>query len=344
MAARPVIEFYKPTLRKKELLAVLETMVAERLSRGPALKEAGKELRKAGLGEPFILSSAFDAVKLFLSVIGNSASKPFLLTDPFSRPEVVSYFKDAGLEIYCVDIDEQGEPHFPSLETPEGIPVGFFSHFGGMERNLAGFSNFGAKYERKILIEDRTDLFLSPEEIREHEFYPLPDIEEHVVFISFEEYSPVTAARGAALFARKAWRKHFSERQGEYATIPEILASLLIEQVKNARKNYFQRYKISREYNRLIQREESGSDGIRALSQDSTVRLSRFTYPVSTDGRAVEFRNMLEENGIGSKTLPLIDEAFPVARKLAGDLLLLPLYPTLLPAELKRISLFVRNL
>ncbi|MGN0907328.1 MAG: DegT/DnrJ/EryC1/StrS family aminotransferase [Bullifex sp.] len=272
-----LIRFYKPTLRRKDMDAVLQTMVDEKIGPGDRRKLFLKSLCEyLGIKDGIALRSYPEAIKTALSVLS-------LETGSCVAVSVLSP------EIYRTVLTEMG---FKMMLLDVSPDTGCVSQSEAERAVKEGASAF-------IIHEPLSQL---PHDLKDMAF-PVPVIEDitesfassfsgfragslgDIVIAAFEEESLVSAGGGAAVLSSKGTYidqvKKYGRRYNPYSELPDLNAALGVIQLMNIDENLKKRRELFRLFSQAAMKSDVKLFGIRSLDFEP----SGFNFPVIATGR-----------------------------------------------------------
>ncbi|MCI7806624.1 MAG: DegT/DnrJ/EryC1/StrS family aminotransferase [Spirochaetales bacterium] len=275
-----LIRFYKPTLRRKDMDAVLQTMVDEKIGPGDRRKLFLRSLCEyLGLKDGIALRSYPDAIGTALSVLNAEPGSTIAVS--VLSPEIYrTVITENGLKMMLLDVS----PDTGCISADEAKRA----ESEGAAAILLHEPLSQVPYDLKDLslsiplIEDITESFASS-------FGPfragcLGDI----VIAAFEEESIVSTGGGAAVLSSKSAyidsvRKH-ARRYNPFAELPDLNASLGVVQLLNIDENLKKRRELFRLFSQAAMKSDVKLFGIRSLDFEP----SGFHFPIIASGRPDE--------------------------------------------------------
>jgi Predicted pyridoxal phosphate-dependent enzyme apparently involved in regulation of cell wall biogenesis len=335
-----LIRFYKPTLRRKDMDAVLQTMVDEKIGPGEKKKEFVTLFSqlipdvKGGLA----LRTYPDAIKLALLSVGCKAGDKVALSvlSPMIYKSVVEML---GMKLMLLDIDsETGCLSLKEAERAanEGAKA-FLVHepLGQIPYNLTEIDNFNLP-----VIEDVTESL----GCRLGDFKP--GMLGQIVISALEEDGIISTGGGAVLYARKSevWDKVRAEEKPLrfYTELSDMNAALGIIQLLYFEQNLKRRFELYTQYKNSVQRTGNHLFGIENIDYES----NGFMFSVILNSKpdaAIAFANKYSvscapsfSTSIGSLYADKF-ELFPEALPSINRAVSFPLYPFLQQKEQESI-------
>ncbi len=335
-----MIQLHKPTLKRKDMDAVLSSMVDEAISPGARNREFALALKKCFNSEEcVVLRSYVRAFELACELLHlHEGSK--VVISPLSPVWYIQILKRFNCTILLADV----EPHtgcisYDSLRRllSEGISaIIIYSPFG----NLPDYEKF-ANITIPIL-EDLSQGFGS----RREGLQAAPNAS--MIITAFEEESVITTGGGAALLLQE--RKYYKELQTllgnteKLELLPDLNASLGIAQLKVMDQLLERRY----EYLELLINALKQSRHRVLLERSESCIPNGYTLPVQIDSRVQEVKKFIQRykieavNPFAENVLDLLDGTYrqdmvPNSAQFMLRTLCFPLYPLLSRDQLKSL-------
>lgn len=327
-----LIRFYKPTLRRKDMDAVLQTMVDEKIGPGDKKKEFvalfSQLLTKVsgGLG----LRSYPEALRLALLSIGLKP-KDKVAVSILSPLLYKTVCESLELDLILCDIDP--DTGILSMdEATKAVEQGakaFLLHepFGQIPYNAQELPTFGLP-----IIEDISESIGS--HLQEFKSGMLGSI----VICSLEEDNIISTGGGAIVFARnnETWEKLRTNNRPYrfYNEIPDMNAALGVIQLMNYEVNLKRRFELYTLYKNAILRTSHHLFGIENIDYES----NGFMFSVVLNSKiddAITFANKYSvscQRSFASSIGSLYQEKyelFPIALPAINRAVSFPLYPFL---------------
>lgn len=339
------IRFTKPTLTRKDMDAVLQTMVDEKIGPGEKKREFVK-LFSAFIGskDGIVLRSFSDVIAYSLSALNLEKGSTIALS--LFSPKIYEYvIKKMGYETYFTDVDEFGLPSIEDVQNgieSSGVKaLVVFSPLGSMYKELEGYRELSIP-----IIEDVSESLCS--EFGELKAGMLGDI----VICSFEEDGIISTAGGAIAVSRKddyidALKKELDKTK-RYNELPDMNASLGIVQLVKIESTIERRREIFKAFQQSLQK----GDGKSFLSGNINFNPNGFTFPVMIETRIDEAIAFAEKYGIevrrsfkdsiGNRFQEKYDR-YPNAVGPLSRCLSFPLYPFLKSTDVDTIEKVLRH-
>jgi dTDP-4-amino-4,6-dideoxygalactose transaminase len=355
------IDVYSPTIRRKEMDAVLTAMVEEKIGPGERsrfLIQTAKEhirfdsalaLRSPAVALHLALKSL--DVKVGQAVI-ISALSPVYYIHVIKDLQLIPLFCDVSFDIPCMNINTIEKT---IAATSLNICAVVMHHTQGFVPDTEGLERFGIP-----VIEDISQSYGSWYKTGETSDSRQPDKEELVVkfygkfcILGLEERDMLTSGGGALLFAMNrrdgVLLRNFSGIPDEY-NLPDINASLAIAQFKDVRKNIEKRRGITRIYTQS------------SLSLATRTKHKSFIFPDEDEYNGFSFSLILDTGlkdviSYARKKDIIVESAFDktlagaglceqctVSNSLALRTVLFPIYPRLQPEQVERVSRLIMTL
>lgn len=342
-----LIRFYKPTLRRKDMDAVLQTMVDEKIGPGERKKEFVAQFSayipsaKGG----YALRTYPDAIKFSLLAlkleigdkIAVSILSPMLYKTVIESLGYKLYLCDIDPETGCMSMDEA------TKAVEEGVKA-FLLHepFGQLPINLTDLPSFNLP-----IVEDITESFGSKlGETRCGELGTL-------VISAFEEDGVVSTGGGAIVISRKdAYWDNLKSVYKPYKTfseLPDMNAALGLIQIANLEMNMKRRFELYILFKNAILRGKHHIFGIENIDFES----NGYMFSVVVESKVedvIAFANKYSisckksfSSSIGSLYSDKY-ERFPNALPAINRAIAFPLYPFLQQKEQDSIAKVLSHL
>lgn len=285
------IRFTKPTLTRKDMDAVLQTMVDEKIGPGEKKREFVKLFASfVGAKDGIVLRSFVDTLSYCLYSLELPEHSAVALS--VYSPKIYEYvLKRLGLEIYLTDVDEYGQPSIEDIQNgieSNGVKaLILFSPLGSLYKDMSAYKELQIP-----IIEDVTESLCSS--FSDINAGMLGDI----VICSFEEDGIISTAGGAIAVSRKdeyteALKKEL-EKTKRYNELPDMNASLGIVQLVKIESTIERRREIFKAFQQSLQK----GDGKSFLSGNINFNPNAFTFPVVVETRIDEAIEFAQKNGI----------------------------------------------
>ncbi len=340
------IRFNKPTLIRKDMDAVLQTMVDEKIGPGEKKREFVKAFsqyigKKDGIAVRSFVDVLFHAISAL--ALENKASIALSVYTPKIYEHVI---RKMGYEIYLTDADEYGLPSLEDVQNgvaEKGVKALIvFSPLGSMYRETDGYRELEIP-----IIEDVTESLCS--EFADVSSGELGDI----VVCSLEEDGVISTAGGAiAVSARDEYidaLKKEAEKTRRYNDLPDLNASLGIVQLNKLNQTIERRREIFKVFQQALQK----GDAKAFLSGNINYLSNGYAFPVVIETRMDEAIAFAEKYGIEVKRAFTQSigrgyqdkfERYPNAVGPLQRCLLFPIYPFLKSADVDTIEKVLRHI
>lgn len=289
-----LIRFFKPTLRRKDMDAVLQTMVDEKIGPGERRKDFLKLLAaQTGSKDGVTERSYPSAIRLALEAVGVKEGDSVIAS--VLSPEIYkTVADDMGLKLILCDISpdsgcmsmeavsaafEKGGSCVLLHEPVCQVPV-------GLER----IKDLGLP-----VIEDMTQSFGSS-----HESLKAGDLGD-IVISAFEEDCVVSTGGGAAVLASDAGRieavKKAAAKTSPWTELPDMNAALGIIQLSNLEAHLARRRELYRMFSQSVMKTENKVFGQRSVDFLS----NGYVFPVVLNGRPDETIAFAKKYGVSCR-------------------------------------------
>ena len=322
------IDAYSPTIRRKEMDAVLTAMVQEHVGPGDQsqkLIQTAKEYLE--FDYCLALRSPVNAIMTALLAM-DLPEKSEILISALSPAYYVNSIRDLGLIPVCCDVDEStGNLSVETVKqklTSETKAV-IVHHILGFVPDTPQLMDLGLP-----LVEDCSRSFGA------HWGDKRAGSFGHFTVLGLEERDVLTAGGGALIYAmgRREGQvlRRYSDLYSEYR-LPDLNAALAIVQFREAERNYAIRKEIAAVYAQTTLRTRH-----KTLIQNGESEYNNYTYPIVLEAglkdvrayaakKDVELASAFEDSVISK--LPDMAKSCPIAGSLALRTVLVPLYPRL---------------
>ena len=348
------IEVYSPTIRRKEMDAVLTAMVEERIGPGERsrllLQTAKEQLRF-----DFALALRSPAIALHLALqaldlkdgdaVLISALSPRYYLQVLSDLRLIPMYCDVSFSFPCMN-RESIEKTINSKSAgvpPRGIVL---HHTLGYVPDTASITELGIP-----VIEDISQSYSLPSQDQEKDAAVMQPIRGVFAILGLEERDMLTSGGGALLFAtnRKdgSLLRAYSNIPAEYC-LPDINAALAVVQFREAVRNMARRREIAQVYTqaslRAAHKRFVPLDGVDYNNYAFSLVLETGMKDVAAYARKKEIlvENAFEQSLAGSGISDSAD--CPVSFSLSLRTVLFPLYPRLLSQDIQRVSRLISTL
>ena len=356
------IEHYSPTIRRKEMDAVLTAMVEDRIGPGERSRLL-IQTAKEHLHFDYALALRSPATALYLAlkaldlkdgdgVLASSLS-PRYYAQVFADLRLTPLYCDVSFSLPCMSREtiEKAIAAKPSGVEPRCIAL---HHTLGFVPDAASIAELGIP-----LIEDISQSYCpsgSPSADSAQDASSAEQTEKKLVHGAFailglEERDMLTSGGGALLFAMNrrdgSVLRNYSNIPPEYC-LPDINAALAVTQFREAAKNMIKRGEIAQAYTQASLRTKHkrfvSLDGVEYNNYAFPLVLETGMKDVSTYARKKEiivesaFEQSLAGAGISDSVL------CPVSYSLSLRTVLFPLYPRLHSQDAQRVSRLIMTL
>ncbi|MDR1107366.1 MAG: DegT/DnrJ/EryC1/StrS family aminotransferase [Treponema sp.] len=342
-----MIEVYSPTIRRKEMDAVLTALVEDRVGPGDQsrlLVQTAKEY----LHFDYCLSLRSPATALYLALRAlDPEDGRAVIISALSPRYYVKVIEDLRLRPVFCDVAPSSpsvnrETVAQALSGPEGAsPCCIVLHHTlGFVPDVAALAELGLP-----VIEDVSQSYgFSEGEGKE---------KAHGIFtiLGLEEKDMLTAGGGALLYAMNrrdgALLRNFAGLPGEYC-LPDMNAAMALVQFREAGKNMLKRNEIAGIYTRSSQRTRHR----RFIHRDDTV-YNNYAFPLVLETGLKDVKTYARKKEIAVESAfedtPAASGAAdaqkcPESRSLSLRTVLFPLYPRLRSQEVERVSKLILTL
>ena len=340
------IRFTKPTLIRRDMDAVLQTMVDEKIGPGERKKEFVRNYSAhIGKKDGIVLRTYPDAIAFTLRALSLSSGDVVALSI-FTPNVVCQVLSSFGLDVRILDSSKTSPISEEALEEvkSEGLKaVYLFEPMGFIPESKDVFASLGVP-----VIEDISESMDSYYE----DGIRAGDVGD-VVITSFEERSLISSAGGSGAFSGKeafvdALKKE-AGKTGRYTDMPDLNASLGNMQLLKLEETMEIRREIARAYQSSLQKSEAKP----FLPKSSSYKTNGYAFPLIIDGRIDDAKKFAKDNGVeieegfsnavGYKYRNEF-ERFPNGNAALSRCLVFPLYPMLKRSEIDTIEKVIRHI
>jgi dTDP-4-amino-4,6-dideoxygalactose transaminase len=363
------IEVYSPTIRRKEMDAVLTALVEDRIGPGEQTRLLIQICReKLGFDYCIALRSPVTALYSALSCLGLEEGQGVILSALSPR-----YYHNVlnDLKLKALYADVQSGSAYMSRETvekalqakPEGCNIGaiILHHTLGYLPNVQAVSELGIP-----VIEDCSQSYGTQGRqtaALNGSAAPIPGNNGVLTILGLEERDMLTSGGGALLYALNrrdaSVLRSMGELPPEYG-LPDMNAAMGVVQFREAQKNLERRREIAKIYNQaasrtrhkcFIQDTYQGVQSQGDQSQEDRYNNYAFSLILETgmkDVKAYARRKEIIvesafENTLAGSGMVLMEQC-PEACSLSLRTVLFPLYPRLRTEEVERVSKLIVTL
>jgi len=362
------IEVYSPTIRRKEMDAVLTAMVEDQIGPGERSRLL-IQTAKEHLHFDFALALRSPATALYLALkaldvqdgdgVLVSALSPRYYAQVFADLRLTPLYCDVSFSFPCISREsiEKAITAKPSGVEPRCIVL---HHTLGFVPDAAGIAELGIP-----IIEDISQSYSPPtggsppsaDSKQEAAAAPSPaqtPVAAHGVFaiLGLEERDMLTSGGGALLFAMNrrdaSVLRNYANIPPEYC-LPDINAALAVVQFREAARNMERRKEIAQAYTQASLRTKHK----RFVSLDGSPEYNHYAFPLALE------TGMKDVAAYARKKEIIVESAFehtlagagisdsvlcPVSYSLSLRTVLFPLYPRLHSADAQRVSKLIMTL
>jgi dTDP-4-amino-4,6-dideoxygalactose transaminase len=347
------IELYSPTIRRKEMDAVLTAMVEDQIGPGERSRLL-IQTAKEHLRFDYALALRSPATALYLALkaldvkdgdgVLVSALSPRYYAQVFADLRLTPLYCDVSFSLPCAGREsiEKAITAKPSGVEPRCIVL---HHTLGFVPDSSSIAELGIP-----VIEDISQSY-SPPSADTNQEAAAPAIHGVFAILGLEERDMLTSGGGALLFAmnRKDGTalRTFSNIPPEYC-LPDINAALAVVQFREAAKNMIKRREIAHAYTQASLRTKHK----RFISLDGT-EYNNYAFPLALE------TGMKDVAAYARKKEIIVESAFeqslagagisdsvlcPVSHSLSLRTVLFPLYPRLHVQDAQRVSRLIMTL
>ncbi len=340
-----LIRYTKPTLTRKDMDAVLQTMVDEKIGPGEKRREFLKLFASyVGKKDGIALRNFYDVIRYSLMSLPLSQGDGVALS--VLSPKVYELaIKDIGCKCYFTDVDDFSLPKVDDVKNSlkEGVKaLLIYEPLGAISKNSDEYKELGIP-----MIEDVSESLGSS--FGEFRAGGIGDI----VISSFEEDGIISTAGGAIAVSDKQEfvdnLKNLADKVKRYSDLPDMNASLGIVQLMKIEQTLQRRNEIFKAYMQSLMKGEGKS----FLSNNINFTANGYTFPVIIETRVDDALEFAKKYGIeakrnfttavGSRYLDKIDR-YPNAIPALSRCISFPLYPFLKSTDVDNIEKVLRHI
>jgi dTDP-4-amino-4,6-dideoxygalactose transaminase len=341
------IEVYSPTIRRKEMDAVLTAMVEDRIGPGDHAKFLVQTAREK-IKFDYCLSLRSPAIALYLALkslnlekrqgVLISALSPLYYGRVIEDLDLVPHYCDVNASTGCVS----RETVLKALEDSQNIRCMILHHTLGFIPDADAVSEFGLP-----VIEDCSKSYGTEMEMGERSTTVFTPV---LTILGLEERDVLTSGGGALLYSANrrdsAMLRGLSDLPPEYG-LPDMNAALAVVQFKEAAKNLSKRREIAELYTQsairtrhrmFIRQEKEYNNYAFPLILETGVNEVK-AYSRRKD---IVVESAFENTLAGSGVVP--PEKCPHAYSLSLRTVLFPLYPRLGMAKAGKVAKLIMTL
>lgn len=345
----PMIRFYKPTLKRKDMDGVLQTMVNEEIGPGESSRlftQMFAERVKCSKGLSF--RTYPDCIDTALKVLGIDETSTVAIS--LLAPSVYYHeLKKTGCTVVFVDVDrENGLPDEQSVLSSGAQFLVLYDTCGSLALKYNRESTYAEKvsYGDVKILEDVSEAlgsFCGEEYV--------PGDWGSVVVSSFEDNNIVSCAGGAGLAVKDDYLSSFKEQTvSAFSRMTDLNASLGAVQLQNLDSNCERSRKICQRYTQKLMQTKHKAFGLTLLDFNSSCSC----FAVFLDSKPEDSIKFGARNGVPvvrtfSDSICSIYEgdlfaSFPVSAAYYFRTVSFPVYPFLKDTEIDLIAKVIAHL
>jgi dTDP-4-amino-4,6-dideoxygalactose transaminase len=345
------IEVYSPTIRRKEMDAVLTVLVEEKIGPGEQSRRL-VQIAKENLRFDYALAlrspaiALCTALKLFRSAPADGAPAPAILVSALSPSYYAQAAEDAGMEVVISDVDPASGCVTTELITAAVEKAGGRVRCIALHESLGSLPDINAVIELGIpVIEDCSTSYGSALGEKKAGTFGALSI------LGLEERDLLTAGGGALLFAAErrnaAVLRNLPPLPPEYG-LPDMNAAMALVQMREAARNAEKRAEIARLYTDAALRGRH-----KRFTQPENFEPNNYAFPLVLETGMKDVAAYAKKKDIAvesafSGTLIssglISGENYPGAYSLSLRTVLFPIYPRLGLANASRVAKLIQTL
>lgn len=344
-----MIQFYKPTLKRKDMDSVLQTMVDEHIGPGERAKlfmQAFSETVRATSSVAF--RSYPDCIKAALTLMGAQSGVKVAIS-PLAPAIYKSVLEELGVEIVYVDVDrENGCPKEDQVVSSGAEILVLYESYGTIPVRYNEQTTFAEKcdYSSVKVLEDISESIGST--LKDEDF---AGSWGNIVVCALEEDCVVSSGGGAIMAVKGDYVNLLrGKRPSKYLRMPDMNAALGLVQLSNLKENCEKRREVLKMYQQSLAKTRHKQFGLSMLDFESNASGFPIFLEVKPE-EVVKFANKHEVPMIlafGDCMMKLIEgdhfEMFPIAASYYYRAVSVPLYPFLKKSEIDNIVKVVSHL
>lgn len=344
-----MIPFFKPTLKRRDMDSVLQTMVNEQIGPGDRAKAFMQLFNETiGTSRAVAFRTYPDCLKSALTLMG-AAEGVKVAVSPLSPAIYRTIIERTGAKLVYVDIDrENGCPDPKKVAESEADILLLYENKGTMPLFYNNQSTFVEKvdYGEIKVIEDISE---SVGGKLKDEFKA--GFLGNIVICALEEDSVVSAAGGAVLAVRGEYVNTLRGKvPSKYIRMPDMNAALGAVQLANIDENSAKTREILKLYQQSLAKTRHKQFGLTNIEFAS----NGFSFAVQLDSKPEESIKFAQKHDVPVR-MAFADclvkdfdgdpfEAFPVAASYFYRTVEFPIYPFLKKSEIDNISKVIAHL
>lgn len=344
-----MIQFYKPTLKRRDMDSVLQTMVNEKIGPGERAKAFVQSFcETVGVSSGIAFRSYPDCLFYALTAMGVTSGTKVAVS-PLSPDIYRTVFDRIGAEMVFVDIDKQNGCPDEALVAQSGAEVLLlYEPFGTLPVRYNEKTTFveSCDYGEVKVIEDISESIGS----KVGEEFSAGKIGQ-IVVCAMEEDSVVSAGGGAVMAMTREYSGSLhGKRPSKYLTMPDMNAALGMVQLSNLGENCARRLEILKVYQQSLAKTRHRQFGLGLVEFSSNAA----SFAVMLDSRPDETMKFANAKKVPVK-MAFSDclfkevegdpfEIAPVAASFFYRTVEFPLYLFLKPDEIDLVSKVVAHL
>lgn len=344
-----MIRFYKPTLKRKDMDSVLQTMVDEQIGPGDKCKAFTSAFADiTGCTSSVAFRTYPDCIETALKVAGVN-QESIVAISPLSPSVYKTVLDKVGCKVVLVDVDkENGLPSEEAVKSSGAQVLILYESCGSLPLKYNRETTYADKcdYSTTLVIEDVTQSIGG--HFRDE---AKPGDWGKIVLCALEESDVVSSAGGAVMAVKAAMIYELrGKKPSELVRLPDLNASLGSVQLTNLNDSCAQRRLILKSYQQSLSKTKHRQFGLNLIDFESSAGI----FAVFLDSKPDEIVKFAEKHDvpvIRTFENSILDGfegdafgLFPVAAAFFFRTVSFPVYPFLKQQEIDTVSKVIAHL
>ncbi len=347
-----LIRFFKPTLRRKDMDAVLQTMVDEKIGPGEKRKDFLKQMAAFLQLKDGITDRSYPSALTRALLACNIKAGDKVICSVLSPEIYKSVVEALGASLILCDINAENgcmsEEQITSAVDKGGSIILLHEPVCQLPTGLENIKELNIP-----IIEDITQSFGSRLEVDDPTKIHRPGMLGDYVVCAFEEDCIISTAGGAAVLAKKEERvetlKKVSSAYAPYTDLPDLNAALGIIQLASLETNLARRNELYKVFIQAVMKTECQVFGMRSVD----FQANGYVFPVVVNSRVDDVTNFAAKYDVScrrtfTKTVGIHYQdrfdLYPAAIPALSRGLSFPLYPFLHQKDTEALSKVLSHL